>query len=101
MLSKSEVYINDSNKVLNKYITSEKQYINIRTENLFIRLNKNKGMAIMDLGPVIDGDNICLVGTNEHGTFDNIELGAADFFSGALVIQNMDTSQLFTDLPKS
>ncbi len=94
-----EFYINDSNKDLSKYIVNEKQYINVSTEHLFAKLNKNKGMAIMDLGPIIEGDNICLVGTTEHGTFDNIELGA-DFFSGALVIQNMDTSQLFSDLQK-
>lgn len=95
----AEARVNDSDKDLSRYITNEKQYVNISTENLFIRLNKNKGMAIMDLGPIINGNNNCLVGTNEHGTFDNIELGA-DFFSGAMVIQNMDTSQLFSDLQK-
>lgn len=80
-----------------KNIVENKNFIEIKTDDFFIKLNKNKGLSIFSAGVIKDAKESCILGTLEHGYFDNIELGA-DFFSGAFVMQDMKNATLVTDL---
>lgn len=80
-----------------KNLKENKNFIEIKTDNFFIKLNKNKGLSIFSAGTIKNGIESSIIGTVEHGFFDNIELGA-DFFSGAFVMQDMKNASLVTDL---
>ncbi len=80
-----------------KNIIENKNFIEIKTDDFFIKLNKNKGLSIFSAGLIEDGKESSILGTVEHGFFDNIELGA-DFFSGAFVVQDMKNASLISDL---
>lgn len=80
-----------------KNIIENKNFIEIKTDDFFIKLNKNKGLSIFSAGLIQDGKESSILGTVEHGFFDNIELGA-DFFSGAFVVQDMKNASLISDL---
>ena len=68
-----------SKETLHKYIKENKNFIEIKTDNFFIKLNKNKGLSIFSAGLIENGKELCILGTVEHGFFDNIELGAIFF----------------------
>lgn len=95
----SDNIFNIENNML-ECIKEDDIFFYIRTDHMFITLNKNKGLAIHDGGLITNNLDMNIIGTVEHGSFDNIELGA-DFFSGSLVIQDMETSSLYTDLQKT
>ncbi len=82
-----------------KNIFEYKNLIEIKTDAFFVKFNKNKGLSIFSAGLIKDEKEFCILGTLEHGFFDNIELGA-DFFSGAFVMQDMKDANLVTDLVK-
>ena len=82
-----------------KNIFEYKNFIEVKTDAFFVKFNKNKGLSIFSAGLIKDEKEFCILGTLEHGFFDNIELGA-DFFSGAFVMQDMKDANLVTDLVK-
>jgi len=100
-LNESKIYENKalSNEQiqLHKNIVENKDFIEIKTDGFFVKFNKNKGLSIFSAGLIKDKKELCILGTLEHGFFDNIELGA-DFFSGAFVMQDMKDANLITDL---
>ena len=83
-----------------KNIFEYKNFIEVKTDAFFVKFNKNKGLSIFSAGLIKDEKEFCILGTLEHGFFDNIELGA-DFFSGAFVMQDMKDANLVTDLVKA
>lgn len=89
----------DTSKKIEDFVIETDRKILIKTDMIFINLNKDKGMSIKDAGLLENKKNICLIGTIDHGDLDNIELGA-DFFSGSLVIQDMENAMLHSDLQK-
>lgn len=96
-IPRHEKNVLSSKETQHKYIKENKNFIEIKTDNFFLKLNKNKGLSIFSAGLIENGKELCILGTVEHGFFDNIELGA-DFFSGAFVMQDMKNASLETDL---
>lgn len=94
--SKTKSTLKNSNK---NYVNETERVISINTDSFFLQLDKNKGLSIIESGMLINDKKVRLIGTIEHGVFDNIELGA-DFFTGSLVIQDMQNAMLLTDLQK-
>ena len=97
--NRKSVYASDGLNEITESVVEDDIFLHIKTEKIFLILNKNKGLSIHSAGVIKHKKQIDLIGTIEHGFFDNIELGA-DFFCGSLVIQDMQTSKLYTDLQK-
>ena len=66
-------------------ITREADSLWVETPTLQCRLNCRRGLAILALGSKVKG-SIPLVGTLEHGYFDDIHYGA-DYYTGHLVLE--------------
>ena len=58
-----------------KYLKENKNFIEIKTDNFFIKLNKNKGLSIFSQSLIENGKELCILGTVEHGlTILSLEL---------------------------
>lgn len=87
-------------KKIKEFVSEDDKSLHIKTKSMYLILDKNKGLSIKSSGLVKNKRRINLIGTIDHGFFDNIELGA-DFYSGNLVIQDMQSAKLYTDLQKT
>jgi len=75
--------------------TEQGRYIEIKNNNIKLKLNRKKGCAI-DAFIVKDLSSHALMGTLDHGYFDDITFGA-DFFSGHTIIERPGDHKI-TDL---
>jgi hypothetical protein len=99
LLKKNEIS-NISNN--NKYfecpkVIDDKKWITVENDNYKVILNKNKGLTIQKLILKKFGEE-SLLGTLDHGYYDDISLGA-DYYSGHAVIERPGEHKV-TDLGK-
>lgn len=78
-------------------VIDEKNWLTVENDNYKVILNKNKGLTIQNLVFKKIGKE-SLLGTLEHGYFDDISLGA-DYYSGHAVIERPSEHKI-TDLGK-
>jgi len=78
-------------------VIDDKKWLIVENDNYKVILNKNKGLTIQNLVYKKFGKE-SLLGTLEHGYFDDISLGA-DYYSGHAVIERPSEHKI-TDLGK-